>query len=118
MDEGEDRRQRPGVGERISAWSHQGRLRESAVVMLDALDIVDTDQELLELQGRIDDTKRSLRNSCLRMVAAVYPWLLMAPFGALIAVRFKGAIGRTIRESASSKVQPASAAVNRRRQHR
>jgi hypothetical protein len=118
MDERLDKKQRPGVGERISAWSHQGKLRESAVLMLDALDIVDTDQELRDLQGRIDDTKRSVRNSCWRMVAAVYPWLLVAPFGALIAVRFKGAIGRTIRESASSKVQPAPAAVNRRRQHR
>jgi hypothetical protein len=99
MDERQGRKQPPGVGERISAWSHQGSLRESTVIMLDALGIVDTDQELRELQRRIDDKKRLLRNSSWRTIAAVYPWLLMAPFGALIAVRFKGALGRTVRQS-------------------
>jgi hypothetical protein len=115
MDERQDRKQRPGMGERISAWSHQGNMRESTVIMLDALGIVDTDQQLRVLQGRIDDKKRLLRNSCWRTFAAVYPWLLMAPFGALIAVRFKGALGRTVRESTTRNVQPAPSAVNRRR---
>jgi hypothetical protein len=66
--------------------------------MLAALDIVDADQKLRELQGRIDDTKRSLRHAGWRMVVAIYPWLVMAPFGLLAAARFRAAMRRNARK--------------------
>ena len=96
-------RQQRGVGERLSTWIHQGKLRELTIDTLSVLDILDTDQKLIDLDHRIEDSKRSLRHTFRQLLLASYPWLVMAPFGFLIAFRSKAAIKGNSPESATAE---------------
>jgi hypothetical protein len=88
------------MGERLSIWIHRGELREVTVEMLDALDIVDTYHRLNDLDHRMDESRRSMRDAWHRLVLASYPWLVIAPYGLLIAFKTRAAIRRRGLETA------------------
>jgi hypothetical protein len=67
--------------------------------MLDVMGIYDVDRTLTQLDRHVDGSKRQLDASKRKLVnasrqaaIAVYPWLMMAPFGLLIAVKSRAAI--------------------------
>jgi hypothetical protein len=102
-----DSQQRPKrtrPGQRLSLWIRQDRKREFAVDTLDVLGVYNLDHQLTEFdrqmdatQRQIDASKRQVARASKQTALAVYPWLMLAPLGVLIAVKSRAAIKAAVR---------------------
>jgi hypothetical protein len=96
------RLRKPGIGERVSSWVHQGEWRSLTADTLTAMDIVDVDRTLIDVDDRIETSKRRVRRAGGQLALASYPWLVVAPFGLLIALKSRAAIRQSAREAAGA----------------
>jgi hypothetical protein len=83
-----------GVGERISLWIHRDRTRDLVTDILIDLRVIDIHAELAELDLLVAELKASMRRSRHDLALAIYPWLVLAPFAAIIAILSSIAIRR------------------------